>query len=68
MDVCDTVVLVSEKRKWLVISRSGFYYRSCRISSLDLSAMHALDRLYLEDPMRGARRMCNELRKMGIRA
>jgi putative transposase len=68
VDVSDPMVPVSEQCKWLGISRSGFYYRSHRISSLDLSAMQALDRLYLEDPTRGTRRMCNELRKMGIRA
>ena len=50
VDVSDLMVTVSEQCKWQVISRSGFYYRSHRISSLDLSAMQALDRLYLETP------------------
>ena len=67
VDVSDPKVPVAEQCKWLGISRSGFYYRSRRISPLELTAMQALDRLYLEDPTRGTRRMCNELRKMGIR-
>jgi putative transposase len=68
VDVSDPVVPVLEQCKWLGISRSGFYYRSRRISLFDLSAMQALDWLYLEDPTRGTRRICNELRKLGIRA
>ncbi len=61
VDVSDPEVPVAEQCKWLGISRGGFYYRSRRISPLELTAMQALDRLYLEDPTRGTRRMWGQV-------
>jgi len=51
----------------LGIARSTLYYTSSKASTKDLKLMEELDRLYLEDPTRGTRRMTNELRKKGHR-
>ncbi|MBP7731800.1 MAG: IS3 family transposase [Bacteroidales bacterium] len=49
----------------LGITRSSLYYTPSKASTKDLKLMEELDRLYLEDPTRGTRRMTNELRKKG---
>ncbi len=49
----------------LVLARSTLYYTPTRANDRDLKLMEELDRLYLEDPTRGTRRMTKELRKMG---
>jgi len=49
----------------LGIARSSLYYTPSKASNKDLQIMEELDRLYLEDPTRGTRRMTNELRKKG---
>ena len=49
----------------LSIARSSLYYTPSKTSSKDLQLMEELDKLYLEDPARGTRRMANELRKRG---
>lgn len=67
VDCSDTVVSVSEQCRWLDVARSSFYYRGVGIPLEDLNAMKELDKLYLEDPTRGTRRMCNELRKLGFK-
>lgn len=67
IDCSDADVSVSKQCKWLGICRSSFYYRSKQVPEADLRAMHQLDRLYLEDPTRGTRRMRNELRKLGFK-
>jgi len=51
----------------LGIARSSLYYTPSKASNKDLDLMEELDRLYLEDPTRGTRRMANELRKKGYR-
>jgi len=51
----------------LGIPRSSLYYTPTKASNKDLQVMEELDRLYLEDPTRGTRRMANELRKKGHR-
>jgi len=48
----------------LDISRSTYYYKSQQVGDRDLTIMTALDKLYLEDPTRGTRRMCDELQKL----
>ncbi len=48
------------------LCRSTLYYEQRQISELDLSMMAVLDKLHLEDPTRGTRRMCNELNKLGF--
>ncbi|MBK9290866.1 MAG: IS3 family transposase [Bacteroidetes bacterium] len=47
----------------LVLSRSTLYYTASKADDEDLKLMEELDRLYLEDPTRGTRRMTNELRR-----
>ena len=49
----------------LGIARSSLYYTPSKASNKDLQVMKELDKLYLEDPTRGTRRMTNELRKKG---
>ncbi|NLH78321.1 MAG: IS3 family transposase [Acidobacteria bacterium] len=51
----------------LGIARSSLYYTPSRASNKDLKLMEELDKLYLEDPTRGTRRMTNRLRKMGYK-
>jgi len=66
IDSSDEQVPVKQQCKWLGISRSSFYYRPSGIPEADYRAMRVLDELYLEDPTRGTRRMCKELRKLGF--
>lgn len=47
----------------LGIARSSLYYTPSKASNKDIKLMEELDRLYIEDPTRGTRRMTNELRK-----
>ena len=49
----------------LGIARSTLYYTPSTKADEDLLLMEELDRLYLEDPTRGTRRMAKELRKLG---
>lgn len=49
----------------LGIARSSLYYTPSKASNKDLQLVEELDKLYLEDPTRGTRRMTNELRKIG---
>jgi putative transposase len=49
----------------LGLARSTLYYTPTKANDRDLKQMEELDRLYLEDPTRGTRRMTKELRKMG---
>ena len=51
----------------LGLSRSTLYYTPSKTNQADLRIMEALDRLYLEDPTRGTRRMRDELTKLGFR-
>lgn len=51
----------------LGIARSSLYYTPSKASNKDLQLMEAMDKLYVEDPTRGTRRMTNELRKMGYK-
>lgn len=49
----------------LGLARSTLYYTPSKAGDKDLKVMEELDRLYLEDPTRGTRRMAKELRKIG---
>ena len=49
----------------LSVARSTLYYTPSKADDKDLKMMEELDRLYLEDPTRGTRRMTKELRKVG---
>lgn len=49
----------------LGIARSSLYYTPSKAGDKDLQLMEALDKLYLEDPTRGTRKMVRELQKEG---
>ena len=49
----------------LGIARSSLYYTPSKAGDKDLQLMEALDKLYLEDPTRGTRKMVRELQKKG---
>ncbi|MCX6253691.1 MAG: IS3 family transposase [Bacteroidia bacterium] len=51
----------------LSIARSTLYYTPSKADDRDLQIMEELDRLYLEDPTRGTRRMTKELKKRGYK-
>jgi len=51
----------------LGLARSTLYYTPTRANERDLKLMEELDRLYLEDPTRGTRRMTKELKKKGYK-
>jgi len=53
--------------KLLDLARSTLYYTPAEKNDKDLLLMKELDRLYLEDPTRGSRRMTNELSKLGYK-
>jgi putative transposase len=55
-----------EQCKLLSIHRSGLYYKPREASPDDLNAMRLMDEMYLEDPTRGTRRYCDQLREQGI--
>lgn len=52
----------------LGMARSTLYYTPSMAKDKDLEIMKELDRLYLEDPTRGTRRMSKELKKNGYQA
>lgn len=56
---------ISWQCKALGLCRSTFYYKGNEVSERDHAMMQALDKLYLEDPTRGTRRMADELNKLG---
>lgn len=58
-------VSICHQCEFLGISCSMFYCTPSTRSDEALLLMEELDRLYLEDPTRGTRRMAKELRKLG---
>lgn len=65
----DKTLSIQQQCALLSLARSSFYHhpRAFFHHNKDLEIMEELDRLYLEDPTRGTRRMANELRKKGYR-
>ena len=57
---------VSQQCKTLDLNRSTLYYKPVGVKTRDLSMMLELDKLYIEDPTRGTRRMRDELVKLGF--
>ena len=57
---------VSQQCKTLDLNRSTLYYKPVGVNTRDLSMMLELDKLYIEDPTRGTRRMRDELVKLGF--
>ena len=60
MSVCNQCELLG-------MARSTLYYTPSKAPDKDLKMMEELDRLYLEDPTRGTRRMTRELKKKGYK-
>ena len=56
---------IAQQCKMLGIQRSGVYYTPAQGSEQDLRIMRLMDAMYLEDPTRGTRRYCNDLRLIG---
>ena len=59
---------ICQQCEMLSIARSTLYYTPSMAKDKDLEIMKELDRLYLEDPTRGTRRMSKELKKKGFQA
>lgn len=58
---------ISRQCKLVGLSRSTLYYTPSKTNDLDILLMKELDKLYMEDPTRGTRRMAHELKKMGYK-
>lgn len=50
------------------INRSTYYYKAQPVNERDLKMMAEMDKLHLEDPTRGTRRMMDELAKLDLKA
>ena len=61
----DNAMSICNQCELLGLARSTLYYTPAKANNRDLKLMEELDRLYLEDPTRGTRRMTKELNKMG---
>ncbi len=61
----DPLFSISQQCKMLGIHRSGIYYTPSQASERDLQIMRLMDAMYLEDPTRGTRRYCDDLRLAG---
>lgn len=66
IDSNSTTMSVSQQCKMLDLNRSTLYYKPVGVNTRDLSMMLELDKLYIEDPTRGTRRMRDELVKLGF--
>ncbi len=60
-------VSISRQCALLSISRSTFYYKSCRVNPQDLELMRIMDEQYLKTPFYGSRSFYNHLRKLGYK-
>ncbi len=65
VDKNDVTQSICKQCELLDMARSTLYYTPSQTNDPDLKMMEELDRLYLEDPTRGTRRMKNELKKKG---
>ena len=61
-------VSICKQCELLGMARSTLYYTPSMAKDKDIEIMKELDRLYLEDPTRGTRRMSKELKKNGYQA
>jgi len=59
-------VSINKQCSYLGIHRSSLYYQTVPCSEDDIAIMHAMDRLHLEDPTLGTRRMQANLAKQGF--
>lgn len=67
VEATDTDFSIKEQCELLCIHRSGLYYKPREAKEDDLRVMRIMDEMYLEDPTRGTRRYCDDLRQMDIR-
>jgi putative transposase len=65
IDRDDKDVSISNQCVLLRIHRSSLYYQAVTFSPDDIAIMHAIDRLHLDDPTLGTRRMKANLVKQG---
>jgi len=65
IDKSDRTRSICNQCELLGLARSTLYYTPTTTNDRDLKLMKELDRLYLEDPTRGTRRMTKELKKIG---
>jgi len=63
----DDKVSISKQCHLLGINRSTYYYNPQPVNDKDLEIMIEMDKLHLEDPTRGTRRMMDELQKQDIK-
>lgn len=66
VDRCPNELSIVQQCQLLGINRSTLYYTASTANAEDLELMRELDKLYLEDPTRGTRRLSACLRHMGI--
>ncbi|NMB52508.1 MAG: IS3 family transposase [Bacteroidales bacterium] len=65
IDRQESPISICHQCELLGVARSSLYYTPLKAGNKDLRLMEMLDKLYLEDPTRGTRRMSRELRKKG---
>jgi len=65
IDRQESPISICHQCELLGVARSSLYYTPSKASNKDLQLMEMLDKLYLEDPTRGTRRMSHELQKKG---
>jgi len=66
VDGADATLSISDQCRLLRLHRSVFYYKHKGISSEDLDIMVKMDRLHVEDPTRGSRRLRRDLKLIGV--
>lgn len=57
---------IEKQCELLGLSRSTFYYKSCRESEGNLALMRTMDELYLDDPTKGARLLQQDVLEKGF--
>lgn len=57
---------ISAQCELLSLNRTGIYYKPRPVCPAKLAALNAIDEIYTENPVYGARRIRNELLKMGF--
>lgn len=65
IDKSDNAMSICNQCELLGLARSTLYYTPATTNDRDFNLMKELDRLSLEDPTRGTRRMTRELKKIG---
>ena len=61
-------VSIAKQCDMVGINRSTYYYKAQPVNDKDLEMMAQMDKLHLEDPTRGTRRMMDELAKLDLKA